>query len=94
MADHIMVPVSHLRNVVFGLETDEEPIDLAHVVTWNSWTYSAFVCGFCDNRCDVSYEVTFQWGDTARYTYLDSMCSRCLSEVCKKSRNATTSRYV
>jgi hypothetical protein len=86
--------IAHLRNVIFGLETDPEPIDLAHVTTWNSWTHGAFICKFCDNRCDRSYEVHFQWGDTPRSVYLDAMCSGCLSTVCKKSRNATSSIYV
>jgi len=88
------VPISHLRNVFFGFETDPEPIDLAHVVTWNSWTHGAFVCLFCDSRVDSSYEVHFQWGDTPRYTYLSEMCKKCMSNVCKKTRNAKTSRYV
>jgi hypothetical protein len=88
------VDISHLKYVVFGLITDPEPIDLAHVVRWGCWTYDGFKCLFCDKMCDYSYEVHFQWGDTPRYTYVSEMCGRCLSIVCKKSRNATTSRYV
>ena len=88
------VSISHLRNVVSGLDTDPEPIDLAHVVHWTSWTTQVFTCNYCDRRCDASYEVHFQWGDTPRYTYVNEMCAGCLSAVCKKSRNATTSVYV
>lgn len=90
----ISVPISHLRGVVLGLDIDPEPIDLAHVTGWNSWTWGAFKCLYCNGQCDYSYEVVFQWGDTRRFTYVKEMCPRCLSSVCKKSRNATTSRYV
>ena len=89
----IDVPVAHLRNVVSGIKNDALPIDLACVTLWQSWTYEAFKCLYCDSRVDQAYEVTFQWGDTNRYTYLSEMCAGCLSVVCKKSRNATESKY-
>lgn len=88
------VPISHLKGVVSGIEQDNEPIDLVKVTPWESWTYDMFTCKYCNNPCDVGYETTFEWGDTNQYTYIDEMCATCLSNVCKKSRNAATSKYV
>jgi hypothetical protein len=60
--EEVDVAVSYLRNVVSGLKTDPEPIDLAHVTRWSCWTYGGFKCLYCEERCDVGYEVRFQWG--------------------------------
>lgn len=90
----VNVPVDYLMRVVRGRETDPEPIDLAHVVIWRGHSAACFKCKVCNDFCDKGYEVNFQWGDTERYTYVDEMCDACLSDVCKVSRNAKSSKYV
>ena len=87
-------PVEYLMRVVRKHQTDPEPIDLAQVTQWGGHCEGCFRCKVCRALCDVGYEVHFQWGDTKRTTYVDEMCASCLSDVCKVSRNAQTSKYV
>jgi len=86
--------LTHLKNVVDGRAEGREPLDLANVQPWHSWTRGMFECAYCGTKCDIAYETTFEWGDTKQYTHVPYMCSPCLSTVCKATRNAAESKYV
>lgn len=89
------VPLSHLKAVAQQQVTDPDVLILNNVTPWQGIGGDCFFCAMCCQSCEVSYETNWQWGAPClRTTYVADLCSKCLSDACKASSNAATSKYV